>query len=98
MAVALLTCLSTVDVLFVEITESVSTYREKHILNFTRLQFLYNDTNSLEKIRAMKDAHRQGLQLWGCGLVQGGGGGGGGASSGLERDHMADEFSIKAKV
>jgi hypothetical protein len=27
MAVALLTCLSTVDVLFVEITESVSTYR-----------------------------------------------------------------------
>jgi hypothetical protein len=48
MAVALLTCLSTVDVLFVEITESVSTYREKHILNFTRLQFLYNDTNSLE--------------------------------------------------
>jgi hypothetical protein len=31
------------------ITESVSTYREKHILNFTRLQFLYNDTNSLEK-------------------------------------------------
>jgi hypothetical protein len=48
MAVALLTCLSTVDVLFVEITESVSTYREKHILNFTRLQFLYNDTNSLD--------------------------------------------------
>jgi hypothetical protein len=48
MAVALLTCLSTVDVLFVEITESASTYREKHILNFTRLQFLYSDTNSLE--------------------------------------------------
>jgi hypothetical protein len=50
MAVALLTCLSTVDVLFVEITESVSTYREKHILNFTRLQFLYDDTNSLDGI------------------------------------------------
>jgi hypothetical protein len=48
MAVALLTCLSTVDVLFVEITESISTYREKHILNFTRLHILYNDTNSLD--------------------------------------------------
>jgi hypothetical protein len=49
MAVALSACLSTVDVLLL-ITESVSTYREKHILNFTRLQFLYNDTNSLDGI------------------------------------------------
>jgi hypothetical protein len=50
MAVALSACLSKVDVLVVKITESVSTYREKHILNVTRLQFLYNDTNSLDGI------------------------------------------------
>jgi hypothetical protein len=50
MAVALSACLSKVDVLVVKITESVSTYREKQILNFTRLQFLYNDTNSLDGI------------------------------------------------
>jgi hypothetical protein len=50
MAVALSACLSKVDVLVVKITESVSTYREKHILNFTRLQFLYNDTNSLDHV------------------------------------------------
>jgi hypothetical protein len=54
MAVALSACLSKVDVLVVKITESVSTYREKQILNFTRLQFLYNDTNSLDAIGTLK--------------------------------------------
>jgi hypothetical protein len=76
MAVALLTCLSTVDVLFVEITESISTYREKHILNFTRLQFLYNDTNVVNSLdRAVRECELKPLAVvgtvWNDAVLQG---------------------------